>query len=94
MVRSRAGVVPRVRRNMAMKALGLSWPSSSATAVTPQPRPSRSSAASSRARPRAIGPPPAARVAKAFPYPIALFVDEAAALERAWSLLRPAPLTL
>jgi hypothetical protein len=33
-------------------------------------------------------------VAKAFPYPIALFVDEAAALERAWSLLRPAPLTL
>ncbi|MDR6291709.1 MULTISPECIES: hypothetical protein [Inquilinus] len=35
-----------------------------------------------------------ARVAKAFPYPIALFADEEAALERAWSLLRSAPLAL
>jgi hypothetical protein len=35
-----------------------------------------------------------AKLAAAFPYPIALFADENAAMERAWSLLRSVPLTL
>jgi hypothetical protein len=35
-----------------------------------------------------------AKMAAAFPYPVSLFGDEEAALERAWSLLRSAPLTL
>jgi len=35
-----------------------------------------------------------AKMAAAFPYPLALFADEDAALERAWTLLRAVPLTL
>lgn len=36
----------------------------------------------------------AARMAGAFPYPLALFDREDAALDRAWTLLRAVPLTL
>lgn len=36
----------------------------------------------------------AAKMAGAFPYPLALFASEDAALDRAWSLLRAVPLTL
>ncbi|WP_238578851.1 hypothetical protein [Inquilinus limosus] len=35
-----------------------------------------------------------AKMAAAFPYPLALFADEDSALERAWTLLRAVPLTL
>lgn len=35
-----------------------------------------------------------AKMAAAFPYPLALFAEEDAALERAWTLLRAVPLTL
>ena len=44
-----AGVVPRARRNMLMKALGVSYPTAIAAWVTLWPEPSRRSASSSRA---------------------------------------------